>query len=147
MHQHINPRIEISPSRRLIGMSLETSLIKNKTVQLFKTFMPRKKEIQNVVSKNVFDIRVYPSDYYAHFNPSKNFTKWAAVEVTTFEAIPDGMKSIIVESGQYAVFTIYFRNASTAKNARCRRRNLDTCSIKSLVIYLNTTQFLRLSLI
>ena len=102
----MQPRIEITPTRKLIGMSLETSLINNKTMQLFKTFMPRKKEVRNTLNKDVFDIRVYPNDYYANFNPAHNFTKWAAVAVTHFEQIPHGMKSILIEAGKYAVFTI-----------------------------------------
>lgn len=102
----MQPRIEILRSKKLIGMSLETSLVDNKTIQLFKTFMPRKKEIPNTISKEVFDIRVYPNGYYANFNPVNNFTKWAAVEVANFEEIPHGMKSIIIETGKYAVFTI-----------------------------------------
>ncbi len=106
MYEHIHPRIEILLPKKIIGMSLETSLIDNKTVQLFKTFMPRKKEVSNVISKDVFDIRVYSSSYYANFNPATNFTKWAAVEVSIFEQIPNGMKSITLEGGQYAVFTI-----------------------------------------
>ena len=66
----------------------------------------RKKEIQNTLNKDVFDIRVYSTDYYKNFSPSTNFTKWAAVEVSTFEGMPDGMKSISMDGGQYAVFTI-----------------------------------------
>lgn len=99
-------RIENLTAKKLIGMSLETSLVENKTVQLFKTFMPRKKEIQNVKSKDVFDIRVYPNDYYANFSPAATFTKWAAVEVSTLEELPNGMQPIILTGGKYAVFTI-----------------------------------------
>lgn len=102
----MQPRIEILTAKKLIGISIETSLVDNKTAQLFKTFMPRKKEIQNIKSKDVFDIRVYANDYYANFNPAATFTKWAAVEVTTFEELSNGMKPIIVTGGKYAVFTI-----------------------------------------
>ena len=65
----------------------------------------RKKEIVGVLNKDVFDIRVYTKEYYQKFNPANNFTKWAAVEVSNFDAVPNGMKSITIESGKYAVFT------------------------------------------
>ena len=109
----MQPKIEITPERMLIGMSLETALIDNKTMQLFKAFMPRKKEIQNTINKDVFDIRVYPTDYYQNFNPANNFTKWAAVEVSTFANIPNGMKAITVVTGKYAVFTIKSANSNS----------------------------------
>lgn len=102
----MQPKITITPTRKLIGMSLETSLIENKTMQLFKAFMPRKKEVQCTVNKAVFDIRIYSPDYYKKFNPAAKFTKWAAVEVSIFEEMPDGMKPMTLPSGQYAVFTI-----------------------------------------
>ena len=108
----MQPRIETTRTRKLIGMSLKTSLVHNKTMQLFKTFMPRKKEIQNIINKDIFDIRVYPSDYYNNFNPAANFTKWAAVEVSTFEALPNGMKSIVIPAGKYAIFTIKSTNSN-----------------------------------
>ncbi len=108
----MQPRIEVLTAKKLIGMSLETSLIENKTIQLFKTFMPRKKEIQHVKNKAVFDIRVYPNEYYVNFSPAATFTKWAAVEVTTFEGMPTGMKNIVLTGGKYAVFTIKDANAT-----------------------------------
>ena len=86
-------------------MSIEMSMLENKTGQLFRAFMPRKKEILNVKNKEVLDIRIYTKEYYQKFNPANTFTKWAAVEVPNFDQVPDGMKTIIIESGKYAVFT------------------------------------------
>lgn len=49
-------------------------------------------------------MQVYPSDYYQSFSPTKPFEKWAAVEVSSLETIPDGMASFILPAGLYAVF-------------------------------------------
>ena len=37
-------------------------------------------------------------------NLDQPFDKWAVVEVSNFDHIPDGMYSFVLEGGQYAVF-------------------------------------------
>jgi AraC family transcriptional regulator len=39
------------------------------------------------------------------------FEKWAAVEVSEFNSVPEGMASFILNSGHYAVF--YYKGLST----------------------------------
>lgn len=100
----MNPRIEKLDTKRLLGTCLKMSLTTNKTGQLWGQFGPRIKEIQNRVSEDKISMQIYPPLYYAQFNPSKEFEKWATVEVKDFENIPDGLKSFTVEEGLYAVF-------------------------------------------
>lgn len=100
----MQPKITSTPSRKLIGMQVEMSLTDNKTFQLFSTFMPRKKTILNTIGKDVFDLQIYPTNYYQNFSPANTFTKWVLVEVSNFDSIPEGMESFVLEAGDYAVF-------------------------------------------
>lgn len=100
----MNPRIEKLETKRLIGANLKMSLITNKTGQLWGQFGPRIKEIQNRVSEVKLSMQIYPPFYYDQFNPSREFEKWAAVEVKDFETVPSGLKSFTLEEGLYAVF-------------------------------------------
>ncbi|MBN2009098.1 GyrI-like domain-containing protein, partial [candidate division KSB1 bacterium] len=49
-------------------------------------------------------IEVYPPQYWKKFNPNAEFEKWAVVEVADFGSIPEGMESMILPGGRYAVF-------------------------------------------
>lgn len=100
----MNPRIETIPEKKFIGTNLIMFLTDNKTFQLFSNFMPRRKEIKNVINTNVFDLKVYPKDYFKVFNPTTNFTKWVLFEVSDFDNVPNGMQPFTLEKGLYAVF-------------------------------------------
>lgn len=80
------------------------SLADNKTGMLWGKFAPRIKEIANRVSKDKISMQVYPKGYHQAFDPTREFVKWAAVEVSDIELIPDGMESFLLEGGLYAVF-------------------------------------------
>jgi len=99
-------RFETTKERYFIGMSIEMSLADNKTGELFRTFMPRKKEILNTKSQSVFDLIIYPNSYFKVFNPATCYKKHAMVEVPNFENVPDGMETLILPKGKYAVFSI-----------------------------------------
>lgn len=49
-------------------------------------------------------LQIYPVFYFEQFNPKSEFEKWATVEVTDFERIPNGMKPFSLQRGLYAVF-------------------------------------------
>jgi len=100
----VNPRIITLEPKQLIGQSLEMSLVNNTTAQLWGQFAPRIREVQKRVSEDKISLQVYPADYYQNFNPANPFVKWAAVEVSTLDHIPEGMKSFLLEGGLYAVF-------------------------------------------
>lgn len=100
----MTPRIEILPSKKLLGQRLKMSLIQNKTAELWRNFMPRRKEISNAVSSDLFSLQVYPPNYFEAFNPHQEFEKWASVEVSDFDHIPANMESFVLPGGMYAVF-------------------------------------------
>lgn len=100
----MQPRIEVLKVKKLVGLNLKMSLTNNRTAQLWGQFAPRIKEIQHRASEDKISMQIYPPNYYAQFNPTTEFEKWATVEVTSFEAIPEGMQTFVLQEGLYAVF-------------------------------------------
>lgn len=90
------------------------SLVENKTVELFSAFMPRRKEIPHPVHTSVWDLKEYGKDYFVNYHPSKSFTKWALIEVSAVENIPEGMEVFVLQAGEYAVF--FQKELNTEKN-------------------------------
>lgn len=101
----MEPQIISIAQKQLIGHSMEMSLVDNKTQELFAGFMPQKKHITNTLSNAVYEVMVYPTNYFSSFNPSNYFTKWAAVEVDALKDCPSHMDTLCIETGLYAVFT------------------------------------------
>ena len=64
--------------------------------------MPRRKEIQNTIGLELYNIQVNPENF--DFQPYTPFTKWAAVAVSSFDFIPEGMETVEIQEGLYAVF-------------------------------------------
>ncbi|MBX2871677.1 MAG: GyrI-like domain-containing protein [Saprospiraceae bacterium] len=100
----MQPSYETLSPKTLVGQKLAMSLVKNTTGELFRAFMPRRKEISQVKDQIVYDLRVYPQGYFTPFNPTTEFTKWALVEVEQIEPLPAGMEPFQLEGGTYAVF-------------------------------------------
>ena len=100
----IEPRIETLLDKKLVGMSVKMSLINNKTGELWKNLMPRRREIMNNVSNDLISMAIYTPNHFMDFKPSNEFEKWAAIEVTDFEHVPNGMENFTLKGGLYAVF-------------------------------------------
>jgi AraC family transcriptional regulator len=101
---NMTPEIVQFNAKGLVGMSQKMSIVDNKTRLLFRSFMPRRKEIKGRVDLNIYDVRIYPSDYYLNFSPAKSFTKWVAVEVEKNTQVPSGMSELEIPFGLYALF-------------------------------------------
>ena len=100
----MTPRIETIIEKKLIGISKIMSLTENKTAELWREFMPRKKDINNAKSADLISMQVFERDHFKHFNPNNKFEKWATLEVSDFEDVPVGMKTFLLKEGLYAVF-------------------------------------------
>jgi AraC family transcriptional regulator len=98
----MQPRIEILSEKKLVGKRLKMSIAENKTFELWRSFMPKRNEIKNNLTADLFSMQVYEEILVYH--PNAIFEKWAAVEVADFENIPEGMESYILVGGKYAVF-------------------------------------------
>ncbi|MEM7711989.1 MAG: GyrI-like domain-containing protein [Cyanobacteria bacterium P01_A01_bin.68] len=97
-------RIERLFPKKLIGLSLTMSLAHNRTGELWSHFGTKIREVQNRVSQDKISMQVYPPNYYTAFSPTSEFKKWATVEVTSFDAIPEGLQPFELQGGLYAVF-------------------------------------------
>jgi len=101
----MQPTIVHLKEKKLVGYSCKMNFTENKTSQLWKSFMPRLKEIKNKISTDLFSVQVYDAGYdFNQFDPSKQFTKWAAAEVSGFDEVPENMERIIINASLYAVF-------------------------------------------
>lgn len=109
----MQPRIELLKTKKLIGSKLKMTLTQNKTDLLWGGFAPRIKEITNRVDMNKISMQILNSNFYVNFNPNKEFEKWATVEVSAFNAIPNHMETFTLNGGLYAVFDYKGSRANT----------------------------------
>jgi AraC family transcriptional regulator len=101
----MNPEIQISGEKKLIGQRIKMSLADNMTYALWRGFMPRRKEISNNLTNDLFSMQVYDKSYdFSNFNPEATFDKWAAIEVFDFKTVPLEMERFTLPEGLYAVF-------------------------------------------
>ena len=78
------PKIIVNSKRLFIGKSIKTNFVNNKTGVLWASFGPLIQFIQNRMGSDRFSLQVYDSSYFKRFDPTKEFTKWALVEVNSF---------------------------------------------------------------
>ena len=97
-------RIEEIELKHFLGMNMQMSLSQNRTGELWRNFMPRRKELKALNSHEFYSLQIYPMNYFAAFNPGIEFEKWALQEVDKEHADIEGFKSFILEPGLYAVF-------------------------------------------
>lgn len=101
----MNPVIKITKEKKLIGKRMIMSLADNKTYELWKSFMPRRKEIRKNLTTELISMQVYDKSYdFRNFDPKATFEKWAAIEVPNFDMIPEEMETYTLSEGLYAVF-------------------------------------------
>lgn len=100
----IEPKIEMIEEKKLIGNHRTLSISDYDVASLWKSFIPRKKEIENTISNDLISMAVYKSGHFSAFSPNNVFEKWATAEVVNFDKVPIGMETFVLPSGLYAVF-------------------------------------------
>lgn len=100
----MTPRIITLNEKKLIGKRLAMSFADYKVGELWKSFMPRRKEINNSLSSDLISMTVYNPAHFLSFKPTNEFEKWAATEVSDFDNVPSGMEIFTLAGGLYAVF-------------------------------------------
>lgn len=100
----MDPEIIELKEKTLLGISVEMSIVQNKTGALWGSFAPRIHEIEQRLGTDKFSLQVYPDDYFHVFDPQKSFQKWALVEVTDTANVPKDMAPFKLDGGLYAVF-------------------------------------------
>lgn len=102
----MEPRIEILAPKLLVGKRITMSFANNRTAELWGSFMPRRREVVNIVGSDLYSVQVYGADFsFMQFNPNVFFEKWAAIEVNDSGTIPEGLELFKLTGGQYAVFS------------------------------------------
>ena len=102
----MEPRIEISTGKILVGIRTRMTLAGNTTARLWQSFMPRRNEIKNKTGSDLFSVEIYDETTDINsFNAGTGFEKWAAVEVSSPDEIPAGLETFVLPGGLYAVFT------------------------------------------
>lgn len=101
----VSPQIITIPEKKLVGKHVRMSLSGNRTAELWRSFMPQRRGIINPVGTELISMSVYdPGFDMSAFTPAVQFDKWAAVEVTTHDSVPEGMERFVIPEGLYAVF-------------------------------------------
>lgn len=102
--ENIEPTIQNLQEKKLVGKRMKMSLTNNKTGELWKSFVPKLNDITNKVGTTMISMQVHESSYFTNFNPTNEFEKWAAVEVSSFEGVLEDLETYILFGGLYAVF-------------------------------------------
>ena len=100
----MNPRIVTITEKKLIGKRLSMSFANYRVGELWKDFMPRRKEINNSLSNDLISMVVYKSNHFLDFKPTNEFEKWATIEVSNFDDVPTEMETFTLYGGLYVVF-------------------------------------------
>ncbi len=101
---NITPRIETLTEKKLVGMRQTMSFVNYTIGELWRQFMPKRGEINNSVTKDLISLVNYAPNHFVDFKPTNEFERWAAVEVSSFDAIPKELETMILLGGLYAVF-------------------------------------------
>jgi AraC family transcriptional regulator len=97
-----NPSIKTHPTTTLIGKSQTMTFAQDLSVAMWQGFMPRRHAIANRLGEELYSVQVYPEDF--DFGMHTVFTKWATVPVTDNSVLPEGMETLVIPEGLYAVF-------------------------------------------
>ena len=101
----MEPKIVKIETKQLIGQHTTTQLADNQIPKLWRSFMPRRREVKNQVDELVYAIHRYePGLKMEDFTPHTVYDTWACVEVSEAQEVPEGMVSRELAGGLYAVF-------------------------------------------
>ena len=101
----MTPRIETISEKKLIGRRLMMTYADYKIGELWRSFSPRRKEIANYLNNDLISLAVYQDSHFENFHSTNEFERWAAVEVSSFDNVPNEMETFVLQGGLYAVFS------------------------------------------
>jgi AraC family transcriptional regulator len=103
----MQPRLENIPDKKLLGKRVRMTLAHNRTAELWSSLMPRRREIKNKLNDDLISMQIFDESFnFRNFNENTVFEKWAAVEVTDFDSIPQGLESAVLKGGLYAILRV-----------------------------------------
>ena len=84
-------RTEIIKEKKLIGKHTRMSFANNTTFDLWRSLMPRRKEITNNINSELISLEVFDDvSFFSAFNPNTEFNKWACIEVKDYNIVKGG---------------------------------------------------------
>lgn len=98
----MNPTIKTFPPTKFIGTNLSFTYADYRAFELWSSFMHHRKEILNTIGTDLYNIQINSENF--DFSPNTPFVKWAVVEVSNFDLVPEGMETLEIQQGLYAVF-------------------------------------------
>ncbi|MEJ2542073.1 MAG: GyrI-like domain-containing protein [Gemmatimonadota bacterium] len=99
----VDPRIEILSPRILVGMRMDMTRDRDRTSDLWRSFGPRIRTITGRVTDGTVALRHYRAAKDV-FDPEAVFERWAGVEVSGHQEVPQGLETCRIAGGLYAVF-------------------------------------------
>lgn len=100
----MKPRIVVLTEKKLVGKKLQMSFANYKVGELWQSFMAKRKEITNNLTNDLISLAVYLPTHFSDFKPTNEFERWATIEVTDFDNVPNEFDTFVLSSGLYAVF-------------------------------------------
>jgi AraC family transcriptional regulator len=99
------PRFESIGEVVLAGKRSRRSLSRDTTRELWKAFMPELGQIATRTGSDLYSVAVYGGlDFFTQFDPHREFDSWAAVPIKRETTLPEGLETLTVPPGLYAVF-------------------------------------------
>jgi len=108
------PRIVTTTEKKLVGIRLTMTYDHYRIGELWQSFMPRRKELTNNLTSDLLSLAVYKPTHFNDRTSATEFERWAAVEVSDFDNVPDNMETFILSSGLYAVFNYIGLSSDTS---------------------------------
>jgi AraC family transcriptional regulator len=101
----MQPTIISIEKKIIIGNRRRMTMRHEGTVDLWRSFMPRRNEILNPSTNELICAQVYDHEFdFQQSNLETMFDKWAGREVLSGDDVPLGMEVLEIPSGLYAVF-------------------------------------------
>lgn len=95
--------LNIKP-KLLIGQRIDMCYEDDQTFDLWRSFMPFVANVPNAIKGALYSVQVYPAGVtFFNFTETTIFTKWAAIEVTDLENVPEEMDVLELTGGMYLV--------------------------------------------
>lgn len=97
-------KIKEMEGKKLIGMSIETSVGDSQAVHAWKQFMPLQMDVPGKEPGIFYSIQDYPEGYLDKFDPHAAFTTWAAKEIDPSQEVQGAFSSVKLKGGLYVTF-------------------------------------------
>jgi AraC family transcriptional regulator len=102
--------IKICPEKKLIGVNKILNFANYTVAQLWQDLRAHLSGIKNRIDTDLISLAIYPSTFFEQFNATTPFQRWATVTVDSFEEVPHGLHTFVLQAGLYAVF--YYKGSS-----------------------------------